>query len=63
MSLVRGIFIDRQVPSILAGVSLILNALVTGNGSYILRAYGHDLHGPTVCTAQHEPLVFNTVRS
>ena len=42
------IFIDRQVPSILAGVSLILSALVVGNGSYILRAYGHDLHSPTL---------------
>ena len=46
MPLVRGIFIDRQVPSILDGVSTI-NALVVGNGSYILQAYGHDLHGPT----------------
>ena len=42
------IFIDREEPSILAGVSL-SNALVVGNGSYILRAYGHDLHGPTGC--------------
>ena len=49
MPLVRGIFIDRQVPSILAGVSTI-NALVVGNGSYILRAYGHDLHSLTVVT-------------
>ena len=24
-----------------------LNALVAGNGSYILRSCGHDLHGPT----------------
>ena len=42
------VFIDRQVPGILAGVSLVLNALVAGNGSFILRAYGLDLHGPTV---------------
>ena len=35
------------------GVSLtmiVLNALVAGNGSYILRPCGHDLHGPTVLT-------------
>ena len=25
-----------------------LNALVAGNGSYILRPCGHDLHGPTL---------------
>ena len=31
-------------------VSLLqLNALVVGNGSYILRPCGHDLHGPTIC--------------
>ena len=41
------IFIDRQVPSILAGVSLVLNALVVGNGSFIVWAYGLDLHGST----------------
>ena len=41
------IFIDRQVPSILAGVFLILDALVAGNGSFILVAYGLDLHSPT----------------
>ena len=32
------------------GVSLtmiVLNALVAGNGSYIVRPCGHDLHGPT----------------
>ena len=29
------------------GVSVQLNALVAGNGSYILRPCGHDLHGPT----------------
>ena len=34
-----------------SGVSLtmnVLNALVAGNGSYIVRPCGHDLHGPTV---------------
>ena len=25
-----------------------LNALVAGNGSYIVRPCGHDLHGPTL---------------
>ena len=33
-----------------SGVSLtmnVLNALVAGNGSYIVRPCGHDLHGPT----------------
>ena len=29
------------------GVSEWMNALVAGNGSYILRLSGHDLHGPT----------------
>ena len=28
-------------------VSVQLNALVAGNGSYILRPCGHDLHSPT----------------
>ena len=32
------------------GVSVQLNALVAGNGSYILRPCGHDLHGPTTTT-------------
>ena len=35
-----------------AGVSVttevLLNALVAGNGSYILRPCGHDLHGPII---------------
>ena len=31
----------------LAGVSVTTSALVAGNGSYILRPCGHDLHGPT----------------
>ena len=30
------------------GVSLTTDALVAGNGSYIVRPCGHDLHGPTV---------------
>ena len=30
------------------GVSLSTDALVVGNGSYIVRPCGHDLHGPTV---------------
>ena len=30
------------------GVSLTMNALVAGNGSYIVQPCGHDLHGPTV---------------
>ena len=34
-----------QVSSV---VSLTWNALVAGNGSYILAAYGHDLDGPTI---------------
>ena len=25
-----------------------MNALVAGNGSYIVRPCGHDLHGPTM---------------
>ena len=25
-----------------------MNALVAGNGSYIVRPCGHDLHGPTL---------------
>ena len=29
------------------GVSVQLNTLVAGNGSYILRPCDHDLHGPT----------------
>ena len=29
------------------GVSLTMNALVAGIGSYIVRPCGHDLHGPT----------------
>ena len=29
------------------GVPVQLNALVVGNGSYILRPCGHDLHGST----------------
>ena len=29
------------------GVSVQLNALVAGNGSYILQPCGHDLHSPT----------------
>ena len=29
------------------GVSLSTDALVAGNGSYIVRPCGHDLHGPT----------------
>ena len=40
-----------------------MNALVAGNGSYILRPCGHDLHGPTVSLscpggvpAPHKPL-------
>ena len=30
------------------GVSDRMNALVAGNGSYIVRPCGHDLHSPTV---------------
>ena len=30
------------------GVSVQLNALVAGNGSYILRPCDHDIHGPTL---------------
>ena len=30
------------------GVSVQLNALVAGNGSYILWPCGHDLHGSTL---------------
>ena len=30
------------------GVSLTTDPLVAGNGSYIVRPCGHDLHGPTV---------------
>ena len=29
------------------GVFVWMNALVAGNGSYIVRPCGHDLHGPT----------------
>ena len=36
-------------------VSLLqLNALVAGNGSYLLRPCGHDLHGPTEEEASEE---------
>ena len=38
------------------GVSLTTSALVAGNGSYILRPCGHDLHGPTVTTFNFLPL-------
>ena len=31
-----------------------LNALVAGNGSYIVRPCGHDLHGPTVVTGNEK---------
>ena len=38
-------------------VSLLqLNALVAGNGSYILWPCGHDLHGPTIPTLAREYL-------
>ena len=30
-----------------SGVSLTTDTLVVGNGSYIVRPCGHDLHGPT----------------
>ena len=30
-----------------SGVSDRMNAFVAGNGSYIVRPCGHDLHGPT----------------
>ena len=36
------------------GVSLTMNALVAGNGSYIVRPCDHDLHGPTLL--QHSPV-------
>ena len=32
---------------------IVLNALVAGNGSYIVRPYGHDLHGLTARTIEH----------
>ena len=32
-----------------SGVSDLMNALVAGNSSYIVRPCGHDLHGPTAC--------------
>ena len=34
------------------GVSDRMNALVAGNGSYIVRPCGHDLHGPTPTNAK-----------
>ena len=37
-----------------------LNALVAGNGSYIVRPCGHDLHGPTVTIVQRS---FDTLTS
>ena len=43
----RGLF-NRQVPSVSSVVSLHRTALVAGNGSFILQAYGLDLHGPTL---------------
>ena len=36
------------------GVSDRMNALVAGNGSYIVRPCGHDLHGPTIITETHD---------
>ena len=38
------------------GVSVQLNALVAGNGSYILRPCDHDLHGPTGTILEFEYL-------
>ena len=35
------------MPSVSSVMSSNMNALVAGNGSYILRLNGHDLHGPT----------------
>ena len=31
-----------------------MNALVAGNGSYIVRPCGHDLHGPTDTTTNNK---------
>ena len=34
-----------------------MNALVAGNGSYILRPCGHDLHGPTQSMGRDSPFL------
>ena len=34
------------------GVSLTMNALVAGSGSYIVRLSVRDLHGPTLSTCE-----------
>ena len=39
--------IHGLLANVSVGVSVQLNDLVAGNGSYILRPCGHDLHGPT----------------
>ena len=44
------------------GVSLTTSTEVAGNGSYIVRPCGHDLHGPTVRTQPvKRPVSFNIV--
>ena len=43
-----GLWLDVVYEPMYLLVSLLqLNALVVGNGSYILRPYGHDLYSPT----------------
>ena len=41
------LFRHGLLANVSVGVSVQLNALVVGNGSYILWPCGHDLHGPT----------------
>ena len=35
-----------------------LNALVAGNGSYIVRPCGHDLHGPTISSTNDTSITY-----
>ena len=43
------------------GVSLTTSALVEGNGSYILRLSGLDLHGPTHTTVARNELTLKVM--
>ena len=38
-----------------------MNALVVGNGSYIVRPCGHDLHSPTILSLERAKSI-KTVR-
>ena len=40
-----------------------MNVLVAGNGSYIVRPCGHDLHGPTISKVIADNLHCNVFHS